>query len=137
MNNTYHKDEIIRLHNDKFSYSQIAKILNCSKGTISYHLGKGQKEKTRIRGQHTKAVRKEMLNKLYKSGPCMDCGGIFKPHQMDLDHRPGVKKIANVNLVLKNMSWEDVVIEAEKCDLVCANCHRDRTQNRINAKKGL
>ena len=26
--------------------------------------------------------------------------------------------------IVKN-SWEDVLVEAEKCDLVCANCHAE------------
>ncbi len=43
------KDEIIRLWNEGYSYNNISKMLGCSKGTISYHCGKGQKEKTGIR----------------------------------------------------------------------------------------
>jgi 5-methylcytosine-specific restriction endonuclease McrA len=39
------KEEILRLRSDGKSYKQIRKILGCSLGTISYHCGKGQKEK--------------------------------------------------------------------------------------------
>lgn len=35
-----------------FSYKDIQNTLNCSKGTISYHLGKGQKEKTKKRREN-------------------------------------------------------------------------------------
>ena len=41
-----YKDEIVRLHKEGKSYNQIKDILGCSKGTISYHIGEGQKEKT-------------------------------------------------------------------------------------------
>lgn len=40
------KHEILRLREEGLSYRQIEKELGCSKSTISYHLGKGQKEKS-------------------------------------------------------------------------------------------
>jgi DNA-binding CsgD family transcriptional regulator len=40
------KEKILELKKEGKSYRQIQKILNCSKGTISYHLGENQKEKT-------------------------------------------------------------------------------------------
>lgn len=41
--------KIIELRELGYSYNKISDILKCSKGTISYYAGKGQKEKTRIR----------------------------------------------------------------------------------------
>jgi hypothetical protein len=61
-----------------------------------------------------------------KAKPCMDCGGTFPSCCMDFDHRPGTVKVAGVG----QMMWEHiekVKAEIEKCDLVCANCHRIRT----------
>ena len=40
------KEKILKLRGEGKSYSEIQKILGCSKGTISYHCGKGQKDKT-------------------------------------------------------------------------------------------
>ncbi len=40
---------ILDLRGKFFSYKRIQKELGCSKGTIAYHLGKGQKEKNRLR----------------------------------------------------------------------------------------
>lgn len=40
------KEEILKLRALGYSYGHIQKELNCSKGTISYHLGEGQKLKT-------------------------------------------------------------------------------------------
>lgn len=40
------KEEILKLRNEGKTYDQICKILNCSKGTVSYYCGSGQKEKT-------------------------------------------------------------------------------------------
>lgn len=63
-----------------------------------------------------------------KSGPCTDCGRRFDPCCMDFDHVRGVKR----NGVSRLLTCSDMVIQAEveKCDLVCAVCHRLRTHNR-------
>jgi len=44
-----HKEEILRMGSEGFTYSQIAKELGCSKSTISFHLGKDQKTKNNKR----------------------------------------------------------------------------------------
>ena len=43
------KEKILELRNEGKSYREIQKILGCSKSTISYHCGNGQKEKTKNR----------------------------------------------------------------------------------------
>ena len=55
------KEKIIALDEKGLNYDQIKRILNCSKSTISYHLGDGQKEKAyaRVRKQRDKGVRYE------------------------------------------------------------------------------
>lgn len=58
---------------------------------------------------------------------CMDCGNKFPYYVLDLDHRdPSVKEFTPSRL-WKNNSWTKVNLELEKCDVVCANCHRLRT----------
>jgi len=42
-------ENILKLREQGYSYRQIHKELKCSMGTISYHLGKGQKEKNKTR----------------------------------------------------------------------------------------
>ena len=49
------KEKILALRQEGHSYNSIMKEVNVSKGTISYHLGEGQKEKTLSR----QAKRKE------------------------------------------------------------------------------
>ena len=43
------KEKIMSLRNQGMSYRKIEKELGCSKGTIAYHLGEGQKKKTQTR----------------------------------------------------------------------------------------
>lgn len=40
------KEQILQLRDLGYSYRQISEKLNCSKGTIAYHCGEGQKNKT-------------------------------------------------------------------------------------------
>lgn len=67
----------------------------------------------------------------FKDQPCMDCGNRFPPVCMDFDHRPGETKIVEVShLANRIASPERIRAEIAKCDLVCANCHRLRTEAR-------
>lgn len=46
------KDEILKLRSQGKSYRDIQEILQCSKGTVAYHCGEGQKEKTKNRSKN-------------------------------------------------------------------------------------
>jgi len=48
------KENILKLRADGKSYNEIRKILGCSKGTIAYHCGFGQKEKLKSRVKNYK-----------------------------------------------------------------------------------
>lgn len=65
-----------------------------------------------------------------KDVPCMDCGNKFPSECMDFDHRNPSEKVAKVSLLL-TYSLSRVLNEVEKCDIVCANCHRIRTNKRL------
>jgi formate-dependent nitrite reductase cytochrome c552 subunit len=60
--------------------------------------------------------------------PCADCGAVLEPHQMDFDHRdPAEKNFQVTDGRAMLMSRVRLIAEVEKCDVVCANCHRVRT----------
>jgi len=69
-----------------------------------------------------------------KNKPCVDCGNRFNPWQMDFDHRDATTKINDVSVLcfIKRASIKRILEEIAKCDLVCSNCHRDRTHRRYN-----
>ncbi len=70
---------------------------------------------------------KEFLN-IIKNKPCLDCGKSFPPYVMDFDHKEGEKKEKEVaRMVAGGWSLKNIQKEINKCDLVCANCHRIRT----------
>jgi hypothetical protein len=48
---------------------------------------------------------------------------------MEYDHVRG-KKVDNISNLVGRVGWERLEKEIAKCDLVCANCHRERTFQR-------
>ena len=73
-----------------------------------------------------KAEMIELINKL-KDVPCADCGHTFPPCVMDFDHVRGTKKFGIALAKTQRVSKQKILNEIQKCDIVCANCHRIRT----------
>lgn len=66
-----------------------------------------------------------------REGPCCDCGQFFPfVACYEFDHCRGEKKFCLSQVEIAKKSWPDVMDELSKCDLVCATCHRVRTQLR-------
>lgn len=75
---------------------------------------------------------KEIVNwvaSLKRGIPCTDCKKIYIPFAMDYDHKED-KKFNISSAARAGFSKENILKEIEKCDLVCATCHRIRTYNR-------
>lgn len=72
----------------------------------------------------------EKMRRLKEVTPCADCGNIFPAVCMDFDHTTGQKHLKLSSM--RNYSWEKILLEIEKCEIVCSNCHRIRTANRRN-----
>lgn len=97
------KEKILKLRQEGKSYSEIKKILNCSKSTISYYCGEGQKEKTKKRTE----VRRQntLLEKVdgYK----------YRTFKKNKEKVRRFNKRDNGNLTNKeltqNFSWKDVL----------------------------
>lgn len=65
-----------------------------------------------------------------KARPCTDCKGIFNPWQMDFDHLDAATKSNNVGTLASCGTVADIIAEIKKCEVVCSNCHRNRTHQR-------
>ena len=57
----------------------------------------------------------------------MDCGITYPWYVMDFDHRRGKKKFSICVAAQRGWSIKTIQEEIDKCDAVCANCHRIRT----------
>lgn len=85
-----------------------------------------ERRKSRHRQGKCKTARMQLIRDL-KSKPCADCGIEYPFYVMDFDHVRGEKKYA---IGEHSIPWEAIAEEIEKCDVVCANCHRKRTWQR-------
>lgn len=111
------------------------KCIECykSRGRDYYHKNRErQLQLAKNRKQKYTEERKEYLAEI-KNKPCMDCGKIYPPWVMDFDHRDAKLKIGSVSYLAfrKMLKFDKIREEIEKCDLVCANCHRERTYQRL------
>ena len=96
-----------------------------------FDLNKNVKEKPLRRTAEEKRKVQEMLSKIKEKSGCLDCGIKYKSYILDFDHVYG-KKVANIGQMLNYFSIEDILKEVAKCDVVCSNCHRERTWQRKN-----
>ena len=62
-----------------------------------------------------------------KAVPCNDCGSRFPTEVMDFDHVRGRKRF-DIGSSRRNREPVQVAAEIAKCEVVCAVCHRVRTQ---------
>lgn len=77
---------------------------------------------TRARAQAVE--RTDYLLDYFEDHPCRDCGET-DPLVLEFDHQGD--KLFNIGRELRYRSWPAVLAEIEKCEVVCANCHRRRS----------
>lgn len=86
------------------------------------------KEKYLAKAKRWNQQQREWLAEYKRSRPCVDCEQFFNPWQMQFDHLED--KAFDISSAITSKSREAILKEIEKCDLVCANCHADRTYKR-------
>lgn len=94
-------------------------------------LTRGQKLRNNLNNSARKMRIKDYLRKLKVTKGCADCGYNAHHAALDFDHVRGEKKFNIAG------SWGTIqcLREIEKCEVVCSNCHRIRTLNRLEEKR--
>ena len=59
----------------------------------------------------------------YLGGKCIKCGESH-PATLDFHHRNPEEKELDLGSANCTRSWDIICAELDKCDLLCANCHR-------------
>ena len=89
-------------------------------------------EERRNRREKRKGSRRELnvarLREYKETRPCADCQKFYPYYVMHCDHLRD--KIDNVSRLVIRVAWDKIAEELAKCDIVCANCHAERTQQR-------
>lgn len=105
---------------------------DCGKGLTRSHY-RNHKRQYLKRNARSYLKRRELIRGM-KSRPCADCGIQYPYYVMDFDHREGETKEYELSRT-ERMTIRAIMREIEKCDVVCANCHRERTHQRISKKR--
>lgn len=96
-------------------------------GKTHYERNK-QKYQDRVRQRQADMV--AALRRYKSSIGCVDCGNT-DGRVLDFDHLPDFEKTIGIaNAVGLGWSMNRIMIEVEKCEVVCSNCHRIRTFDR-------
>jgi hypothetical protein len=111
---------------------------DCNSAQYEAWYSSHKKQRVKYCTNLTAANRKRLTqwyHELKTSKPCKDCGQTYSPWVMEYDHIGVQKKSRDVSkMVARNCSKEAILKEISKCELVCANCHRERTWQRHLAK---
>ncbi len=75
-----------------------------------------------------------MVFEYLTQNPCLRCGE-SDPIVLEFDHRDLTDKIGSISNLIKDSSWERVKSEIEKCDVLCANCHRRKSAAQFDYKR--
>lgn len=96
-----------------------------------------QKNRAKIDAQ-SRAYKQSLQDAIWEikgSTPCTDCGEQYDPWVMQFDHIDPDTKSANIGQLITRGAKKALFEEIEKCEIVCANCHADRTYRQMQEKK--
>jgi len=66
---------------------------------------------------------------LHLGRACWNCGYNRCLDALDFHHLPEYEKLYDISWGIKRYPFEHVMVELEKCALLCANCHRETHAN--------
>ena len=84
-------------------------------------------DQAQILTRRLRLERTRYLIEYFVAHPCVDCGET-DPIVLEFDHLRD--KRFDISAALHGRNWQTVLDEIEKCEVVCANCHRRRTARR-------
>jgi hypothetical protein len=93
-------------------------------------------DQARQRKQALALERTTYLLDYFSRHPFQDCGEV-DPVVLEFDHLDMEAKSFDIGHSLPYRSWQSILDEIEKCEVVCANCHRRRTAQRRGSLRVL
>ena len=120
----------------KGTYSAVCRLCQREYGKQHYQANKASYiAKARLRTKSVRQAAREYVLEYLRSHPCADCGE-SDPVVLEFDHQHS-KKTDVGNLIRAAVALEVLKAEIEKCQVVCANCHKRRTAKTYNWYKSL
>ena len=99
--------------------------LECQKIKSKAHY-KAKREDYYARNKRRMQEVMDYIDNLKSVTPCVDCGNLFKSKITDFHHKNG-NKYRIVSEMRRKTTLPIILREIEKCELLCSNCHRERT----------
>lgn len=84
------------------------------------------KTKYQRRARERNARLKQKALEAHGSTACERCGYDVHPSALDFHHRNPAEKLFNISVALQapdKYSWNEILSEIAKCDVICSNCH--------------
>lgn len=109
-----------------------------SQYTKKWYQANKEKHKARVAKVNKRKMQqsKELIRSA-KNVPCKDCGKSYPPYVMDFDHLDQKSKIFCVSTAGRGrIKMQNIINEISKCEVVCANCHRERTFKHLVGRAG-
>ncbi len=93
-----------------------------------YHKhGSKYRENAVIRNRRIKNALKKRLLEYLSDKSCVRCG-ISDPRVLEFDHTdPTSKSYGIARAINSTMTWDNILLEINKCQILCANCHKIKT----------
>jgi hypothetical protein len=91
-------------------------------------------DQARVQKQRLALERTRYLIEYFEAHPCVDCGET-DPVVLEFDHLRDKRFDIGQSLPYRN--WPSILAEIEKCEVVCANCHRRRTARRRGSLRAV
>lgn len=92
--------------------------------------GKDRKERVRKQSNELKIFNRNYVWNYLLNNPCITCGE-NDPIVLEFDHRDPSEKFKEISKLM-NYSTKRLIEEINKCDVLCANCHRRKTAIQFN-----
>lgn len=97
----------------------------------AYYRARHNTSRNKIREQNARKVFEYLSNHC-----CIKCGE-SDPIVLEFDHRSKSDKIENISNLVFNSAWSRIEKEIEKCDVLCANCHRRKSAAQFAYKRHI
>ena len=113
------------------STSKDGRQWSCRDCNSAYHYENLARHMAQIRARKRREItaNQRRLLAYFLEHPCTDCGEADSV-VLEFDHLRD--KAANIGRLMTG-TWKRIAAEIEKCEVVCANCHRRRTYARQGA----
>ena len=98
-------------------------------GNHQYYRESHNRSRNQIREQNARMVFEYLME-----NPCVRCGE-SDPIVLEFDHRNRIEKTESISNLILNASWARIKSEIQKCDVLCANCHRRKSAAQFSYKR--